>query len=375
MTTATISRQRIVDNTQSDFLGILDSLPAPLSARAFPVNGKRPAVKGWHRTNPRPATIAAYRARFSDANGCGLRTGLGPDGVLAVVDVDHPHELTEYQADVLESWPWAVATFRGWHCYGRPPLASIKTVKALPWGDFLASSAFVVAPGSAHTSGGRYMALPGFGQGALPTFGAELLESLLTQPDSFLTLSPDNAFPRERGDIGKRNELSTIFLGRLVCALGTAAAGQRNEALFAALRYWAYQQPQPDDLREWGAMVGQQAARYAALLRSRRNFPDSEIRKLGRSVTSWTWKKVFKRPALDSRLQAYRQVRQAETRRARNAGRDSQIVALHAAGLSYRAIGEAADVNKATAYRVVKRGGEIGATSAELRRALGVKDA
>ena len=235
MTTHTISRQRIVDNTQSDFLGILDSLPAPLLSRAFPVNGKRPAVKGWHRANPRPATIAAYRARFSDANGCGLRTGLGPDGVLAVVDIDHPHELTEYQADVLESWPWAVATYRGWHCYGRPPLASIKTVKALPWGDFLASSAFVVAPGSAHTNGGRYVALPGFGQGALPIFGAELLESLLTRPDSFLTLSPDNAFPLRGGDIGKRNELSTIFpMGKGVIRVNATNCQQSSLAVWFA---------------------------------------------------------------------------------------------------------------------------------------------
>ena len=224
-----------------------------------------------------------------------------------------PIALSEYQADVLESWPWAVATYRGWHCYGRPPLASIKTVKALPWGDFLASSAFVVAPGSAHT---KRRALPGHAwiwrKGRMPAFNPELLESLLSRPDSFLPLSPDNAFPDGEGDIGKRNELSTIFLGRLVCALDTAAAGQRNEALFAAVRYWAYQQPQPDNLREWGAMVDRQTVMYAARLPTRRNFPDAEVRKTALSVANWTWGRHFQRPALDSRLQAYRQVRQAE---------------------------------------------------------------
>ena len=65
-------------SSQSDFLDILDTLPAPLLARAFPVNGKVPIVKGWQRANPKARTIAGYRARFANAHGCGLRTGLGP---------------------------------------------------------------------------------------------------------------------------------------------------------------------------------------------------------------------------------------------------------------------------------------------------------
>ena len=119
-------------------------------------------------------------------------------------------------------------------------------------------------------------------------------------------------------------------------------------------------------------MIDRQTILYAARLPTRRNFPDSEVRKIARSVANWTWGRHFQRPAPDSREKRMLQLIGAESRRARNSGRDSRIVALHAAGLSYRAIGEAADVNKATAYRVVKRGGEIGATPAELRRALGV---
>lgn len=355
------------NSQQSTFLHILDALPQPLLARAFPVSGKRPAVKGWQRPNPRPSTVARYRARFPSVTGCGIRTGDGQDGPLAVLDVDHPNELTEYQADVLESWPWTVATRRGWHCYGKPPLETVKTIKTLRWGDYLAESAYVVAPGSAHSDGGRYMALPGFGQGELPTFCPELLESLLSP-------SPGPAFPGGRGDSSKRNDLSTIgpMLARLESALLSAPIGQRNTALFLALAHWSYQQSQPYDPREWAALVGQRAAVYAARLPTRRGFPDSEIRKLARSVSSWTWGKTFQRPAPDATEKRMLQLVGAESRRARNAGRDSRIIELRAAGLSYRRIAVDVGVNESTAFRVVRRGGQIGATPAELSRALSV---
>ena len=356
------------NSQQSTFLHILDTLPQPLLARAFPVHGKKPAVRGWQRPNPRPATIAGYRTRFADASGCGIRTGDGPGGPLVILDIDHPDQLTSYQADVLESWPWSVATVRGFHSYGAPPLAAVKTVRALAWGDFLASSSFAVAPGSIHPGGGRYVALPGFGQGTLPAFSPELLESLLSRPDPSLSLHPDNPFTGEKGDIGKPND--SAFLARLECAMQSAPVGQRNGALFAALRHWAYCQPQPDDPLEWSAIVGQRASLYASTLPTRVDFPDSELRKTARSVASWTWGESFRRPAVDGRMQAYRQLLGRESTRARNAGRDTHVLELRTAGLSYAAIARDAGLSKSTVYAVVKRGGQIAASTEELSRAL-----
>ena len=121
-------------------------------------------------------------------------------------------------------------------------------------------------------------------------------------------------------------------------------------------------------------MVGQRASLYAGMLPTRHDFLDSELRKTAHSVAVWTWDKTFRRP-VDSRTQAYRQVLSVESRRARSASRDSRIIELRAAGVSYAAIARDAGLSKSAVYAVVQRGGAIAATPAELRRALGVKDA
>ena len=95
----------------------------------------------------------------------GLRLGEGLCGELAVIDVNHPEELTDHQQGVIEGWPWLVATHRGLHAYGRPSGQWVKSVKQLPWGDYLAHGSFVVGPGNAHRDGGRYMTMPGWGVG------------------------------------------------------------------------------------------------------------------------------------------------------------------------------------------------------------------
>ena len=117
-------------------------------------------------------------------------------------------------------------------------------------------------------------------------------------------------------------------------------------------------------------MVGQRASFYAGMLPTRHDFQDSELRKTAHSVAVWTWGKTFRRPVVDSRTQAYRQVLSVESRRARSASRDSRIIELRAAGVSYAAIARDAGLSKSAVYAVVQRGGAIAATPVELRKAM-----
>ena len=153
-----------------DYKGIFPLLPPMFDDRPFPVHPstKVPAVAHWQRPRRRGGgwrrKQTEYQLRFPDY-AMGLRLGEGLCGELAVIDVDHPEELTDHQQGVIEGWPWLVATHRGLHAYGRPSGQWVKSVKQLPWGDYLAHGSFVVGPGNAHRDGGRYMAMPGWGVG------------------------------------------------------------------------------------------------------------------------------------------------------------------------------------------------------------------
>ena len=379
---------------RADFLALAHGLPYCLQERAFPVTptSKRPAVKGWQRLPRTPdgrlLRLTGYLLDFPNS-GLGLTLGhtvADAEGIdrLAVVDIDRPENLTEYQADVLESWPWAVVTRKGWHCYIQPPPGRrwMDTRKGQPWGDYLASKAFAMGPGNEHPNGGLYQPMLGFGVGNVPCASVDLLEALLSAPR---TPERSLAAPtwREHSPIASRAAL----------ALETAGPGYRNSGLFNAVRLWAYRQPRGKDKAGWVGRVEAQAVTLAERLPNRAGFPDAEAAKVGRQVAAWTFDTLTEyqspkgqgitlgKPNTQgqgdyvrfAQHQAYRGILSGESRRLKNAGRDAEITRRVEAGAKLRDVAELLGINASTVSRVVQRhrsGAGVEATPSELERAL-----
>ena len=390
----TVSRQN--RQPRADFLDLASGLPYCLQERAFPVipTSKQPAVKGWQRLPSTPdgrlLRLTAYLLDFPDS-GLGLTLGntvADAEGIdrLAVVDIDRPERLTEYQADVLESWPWAVVTRKGWHCYMAPPPGRrwMDTRKGQPWGDFLANRAFSMGPGNEHPKGGLYQPMLGFGVGNVPMASADLLEALLSAPRT-----PERSLAAPTW--GEHSPIAA----RAALALETTGPGYRNPGLFNAVRLWAYRQPRGNDKAAWVGRVADHALTLAERFPDRTNFPDAEAAKVGRQVAAWTFDTLneYQRPKGKGITygkrntqglgivsikdfqdkQGYRAVLSHESRRLENAARDAAIIDRLAAGASYRSIAVDVGLAASTVMRLVNRyraGAGIGATPAEVERAL-----
>ena len=391
----TVSRQN--RQPRADFLDLASGLPYCLQERAFPVipTSKQPAVKGWQRLPSTPdgrlLRLTGYLLDFPDS-GLGLTLGhtvADAEGIdrLAVVDIDRPERLTEYQADVLEAWPWAVVTRKGWHCYMAPPPGRrwMDTRKGLPWGDFLANRAFSMGPGNEHPKGGLYQPMLGFGVGNVPMASADLLEALLSAPRT-----------PERASGPPPTHHESRIASRAAVALETTGPGYRNPGLFNAVRLWAYRQPRGNDKAAWVGRVEAQAVALAERFPDRTNFPDAEAAKVGRQVAAWTFNNLteYQRSPKEKGItygkrntqglgivsikdfqdkQGYRAVLSAESRRLKNSARDAEIIRRVGAGDSYRSVGADVGLAASTVMRAVKRyrsGAGIGATASEVERAL-----
>ena len=111
--------------------------------------------------------------------------------------------------------------------------------------------------------------------------------------------------------------------------------GNRNVALFDAVRFWAYGQHRGHELERWTDRV------RAYALRNNGRFPmpldDGEVRRIAWNIASWTWSgggPFDHSPA----AQRFRQRLQAHSRRCKNADRDRAILQDRIDGLSLRAI-------------------------------------
>ena len=408
MTPPSYHLNQTVDNSSGPlFRTLFDLLPPCFHHRAFPCHclTKTPAVRRWERDRRTPIgrrrLLTGYQLRFPD-HALGLRLGEGVDGPLAVIDVDAPEDLTDWQMGQLEAWTWTVATARGWHCYGRPPEWALQSVKRLPWGDYLGNKSFVVAPGNQHKSGATYRALPGWGEGDVPDFPETLLHDLLLprtaqgdrshqEPSQYPKRTEGwkdqehdeqehdakdgkpflQAPPHYQGnDVVNRTPPRTMA-DRLAEMLWSAQSGERDETLFLALRHWSYRQPQPETLEHWILEVQGRAYELVGRIRNRTDYPDGKALDMGRRVAEWTWQKHFRRPEADSQEKRMLQLVGAENRRAKNHARNEAILSLHAAGFSLRQIAAHVGLGRSAVGDLLKRGtAEIAAKPEELARAL-----
>ena len=309
--------------------------PEELRHRAFPIDGKRPLVKGWQKPHgERQATH--WRYRFANATGVGLRMGPTPGGLsVVVVDVDDRPGLPAELRDLENWWPWCVQTPRlsgGFHLYGVAPPGQRyeKTLhgkgRGFPWGQYKGKSSFVAAPGSLHPNGGTYRAHDAWGEGEPPQFPQEMLDALFaTAPtlpassapraralgaeeqdalkltastpqwalhaDAQLGRSEDTAPPiaksvsklgtptgKPEGAPGgaEQREGMKIGSGNTLSAsvedhLRTVQAGGRNRAIFNALRDYAKHVALPATYGDFLALVEKKAREYHALLPDRQS--------------------------------------------------------------------------------------------------------
>ena len=157
--------------------------------------------------------------------------------------------------------------------------------------------------------------------------------------------------PRERGP-------AVTAPGAVVLPmLEVVQEGDRNDALFDTVRYWAYTQERGDDLERWADRVRAYATAH------NRRFPDpltvdehgrDEVRRIAWNVASWTWSgggPFDHSPAAQRRAQEF----QARSRRRENADRDLAILQDHVDGYSQRAIAKRHGVSRRAVRNVLER--------------------
>lgn len=152
-----------------------------LSLLVLPPRSKKPAGP-WKQQQQQRLTLRRLEQELAP---------LGPDAGLAVVcgeisgvvvaDLDDAAAVA-WAREYLPDTPWKTRTARGEHWYYRLPFdptgAPFVPPSTLPWkGELRAAGHYVVAPGSWHPDGGRYVALGDWGvsRDALPTWSLTFL--------------------------------------------------------------------------------------------------------------------------------------------------------------------------------------------------------
>lgn len=134
-------------------------LLARLLFSVIPVSGKKPTVT-WAEYQQRRATPDEITSWFLDADpGTGIGIVTGAISGIVVVDADSP-DAVKWCEEHLPYTPLQVATAKGRHYYYRHPEGVIKNGTRLRDGvDVRGDGGYVVAPGSPHPGGGRYVGL------------------------------------------------------------------------------------------------------------------------------------------------------------------------------------------------------------------------
>ena len=394
------------------------SQPEEFRHRAFPIDGKRPLVKGWHKPHgERQAT--QWRYRFANATGIGLRMGPTPGGLsVVVVDVDDRLDLPAELRDLENWWTWCVQTPRrsgSVHLYGvSPPGERYETTRhgkggGFPWGQYKAKGSFVAAPGSLHPNGGIYRALDGWGEGEPPQFPQEMLEALFaTAPalparstpraralgaeeqdalklpastpqwalhaDAQLGRSEDTAPPIAKS-VSKQGTLTGEPAGALGGAeqregmkngsgntpragvedhLRTVQAGGRNRAIFNALRDYAKHVELPATYPDFLVLVEGKAREYHELLPDVQGKGGYRIRESLATATSVA-RYWWPRRIAFRYTQQQRGRLSGAVRRDAVSERDQRIIELHVAGWSLRRIAAEEGMSARGVHHVVHR--------------------
>ena len=138
-------------------------------------------------------------------------------------------------------------------------------------------------------------------------------------------------------------------------ALESIQKGARNDSLFDVVRKRAYQEltayrKEGGDLGGWLRRV------YALTDDNNRRFPvpldRDEVRAIAYSVATWVWSRGYDH---SNKKQKERQVKQVESRRAKNRERDLIIIQAAIDGESMRSLGRKYGVNASTVLRIITR--------------------
>ena len=105
-----------------------------------------------------------------------------------------------------------------------------------------------------------------------------------------------------------------------------ASIGERNNALFDTLRFWAYRQPRPSDFWIWEWQCVELALELRDYLPSLQDFPEREARDTARSVAEWTWENPQTAGSVDGARQRKRAFLRAKKARQKAHNRDAEIV-------------------------------------------------
>ena len=129
--------------------------------------------------------------------------------------------------------------------------------------------------------------------------------------------------------------------------------GQRNIALFEAVRFWAYSVARGGDLDAWTRRV------RVHTLEANRRFPEplpvGEAVAVGYSISTWCWDGGG---PIDhsSAAQRRRGIKSGKVRRSRVASRDRAIVEAYGAGASMRAVAREWELTEGAIRHVLGRG-------------------
>ena len=288
--------------------------------------GKKPIHKGWPRRRPSLEAVAAH----------GPELGIIPTSIGAsALDVDHG----DVNRLVAKTAPLVILkTPRGHHCYYHDEEERPNS----RW--------------YAHGCYGDVRSARGF---------LRLYEGGIERLASALSLTPSDAapFPTEFLQITERHSpCSPLSMERPrainvktpedLPALEAVQEGARNISLFNHVRFEAYRQDKGRNSNDWAAwlleVTREGNARFAKPL------PDSEVRSVAQSISTWTWSgggPIDHSPSAQCR----RGIKSGRVRRRHTADRDTAIVGAVVAGQSMRAVAKVHGLSVSTVHHIVRR--------------------
>ena len=186
--------------------------------------------------------------------------------------------------------------------------------------------------------------------------GAERLASAIAGPRQMSLFPFPHELIQERSEPGRliqfpervRNPARSLDLERI-------QKGARNDSLFDVVRKRAYQELTAYR-KEGGDLGGWLRRAYALTDDNNRRFPvpldRDEVRAIAYSVATWVWSRGYDH---SNKKQKERQVKQVESRRAKNRERDLIIIQAAIDGESMRSLGRKYGVNASTVLRIIAR--------------------
>ena len=302
---------------------------------------KRPIERQWQKNRPSSAKVINH---VRD----GGNIGIIPSSVTsAVLDVDEgdPARLREEYPPYCAYPSRTAGHFHLWY-------QSRQSVQLYLWayqgcaGQVIHSTRQISFPTPDHIE------LVYQGMRTIPHSGLYLPdESIISPPTPPYVV--DDAVEGYEGD---GDTASNLIDKKHTRRLEEAAIGERNQALFDALRFWAYKQPRPKDARLWEWQCIEQALEFREYLPSLQDFPEREARDTAKSVARFCLEHPQTASSVDSERQQKRGFLSGKRRRQRTHNRDTEIVIWRDShGKSWGEIGQLMGMTRMGAQKAYAR--------------------